>query len=406
MLTTCPECELQISSKALVCPHCGFPLKKDARVYPRKANKRRRLPNGFGQISEIKGRNLRKPFRVLVTIDKTSEGRPICKPLQPQSYFETYNEAYLALVEYNKNPYSLDSDITMDKLYQMWLADYKTHVGDKMVEKTECCWRYLRKIHNLKLQQMRVHQLKLAIDEATTYKSGDEIELPRSAKGRIKSLLNLMYDYAVQNELVNQNYARAFSLSRIDQEETSRVDKSHIPYTDAEVALIWKSLEKYPYLDITLIQFYSGWRPNELLSMRVTDIDLDNKTFHGGSKTISGKNRVVPIHSKIFHFVERYYNEAVLSGCKYMFPSDTQPGKPYTYDRYYVRFNEARDALGLNKNHRPHDGRVQFATMAKKSEVDQYALKKILGHYIDDITEKYYIKPDMDWLRTEIEKIK
>lgn len=64
-----------------------------------------------------------------------------------------------------------------------------------------------------------------------------------------------MYDYAVQNELVNQNYARAFSLSRIDQEETSRVDKSHIPYTDAEVALIWKSLEKYPYLDITLIQF-------------------------------------------------------------------------------------------------------------------------------------------------------
>lgn len=80
MLTTCPECELQISSKALVCPHCGFPLKKDARVYPRKANKRRRLPNGFGQISEITGRNLRKPFRVLVTVDKTSEGRPICKP--------------------------------------------------------------------------------------------------------------------------------------------------------------------------------------------------------------------------------------------------------------------------------------------------------------------------------------
>lgn len=62
-----------------------------------------------------------------------------------------------------------------------------------------------------------------------------------------------------------------------------------------------------------------------------------------------------------------------------MFPSDTQPGKPYTYDRYYARFNEARDALGLNKNHRPHDGRVQFATMAKKSEVDQYALKKYLA---------------------------
>nr|DAQ46857.1 MAG TPA: Int protein/DNA Complex protein - DNA complex.79A [Caudoviricetes sp.] len=44
--------------------------------------------------------------------------------------------------------------------------------------------------------------------------------------------------------------------------------------------------------------------------------------------------------------------------------------------------------------------------MAKKAKMDQYALKKILGHYIDDVTEKYYIKPGMDWLRNEIEKIK
>lgn len=406
MLTTCPECELQISDKALVCPHCGFPLKKNAQVYPRKANKRRRLPNGFGQISEIKGRNLRKPFRALVTVDKTQEGRPICKPLQPQSYFETYNDAYLALVEYNKNPYSIDRNITMDELYQAWLKEYRTHVSDKAIEKAECCWRYVRKIHNLKLQQVRIPQLKLALDEATTYKSGDETELPRSAKGRIKTVFNLMFDFAVENELVSQNYARSFALSRADQEDNSRVDKSHIPYTDEEVQLIWDSLSLYPYLDITLIQFYSGWRPNELLSMKLTDVDLENRTFHGGSKTTSGKNRIVPIHSKIFHFVEQHYNEAVATGSEYVFQSDRQPGKPYTYDRYYVLLAAARDALGLNKNHRPHDGRVQFGTMAKKAGMDKYALKKILGHYIDDVTEKYYIKPGIEWLRNEIEKIK
>ena len=406
MLITCPECELQISDKALVCPHCGFPLKKNAQVYPRKANKRRRLPNGFGQISEIKGRNLRKPFRVLVTVDKGLDGKPICKPLQPQSYFETYNDAYLALVEYNKNPYSIEKNITMDELYQAWLKEYRTHVGEKMIEKTECCWRYVRKIHNMKLQQVRIPQLKLALDEATTYKSGNEVELPRSAKGRIKSLFNLMFDYAVENELISQNYARSFALSRSDQEETARVDKSHILYSDEEVELIWGALPVYPYLDITLIQFYSGWRPNELLSMKLEDVDLENKTFHGGSKTVAGKNRIVPIHSKIFHFVEQHYNEAVAAGSEYVFQSDTQPGKAYTYDRYYVRLIEARDALGLDKSHRPHDGRVQFATMAKKAKMDQYALKKILGHYIDDVTEKYYIKPGMDWLRNEIEKIK
>ena len=27
MLIKCPECELQVSDKAINCPHCGYPLK-------------------------------------------------------------------------------------------------------------------------------------------------------------------------------------------------------------------------------------------------------------------------------------------------------------------------------------------------------------------------------------------
>ena len=95
-----PECELQISDKAFSCPHCGYPLKPNASC---KSNKRKRLPNRFGQISEIKNRNLKNPFRAMVTIGKTEKGRPICKPLKPESYFQTYNDAYEALVKYNKN---------------------------------------------------------------------------------------------------------------------------------------------------------------------------------------------------------------------------------------------------------------------------------------------------------------
>lgn len=54
MLIKCPECELQVSDKALSCPHCGYPMKPGAQ---RKISKRRmRLPNGFGQISEIKNK--------------------------------------------------------------------------------------------------------------------------------------------------------------------------------------------------------------------------------------------------------------------------------------------------------------------------------------------------------------
>ena len=97
MLKLCPECCLQVSDKAAACPHCGYPLKSKSSLPPKK-KKHMRLPNGFGQISEVRGRNLRKPFRAMVTAGRTDEGKPIVCPLRPVAYFETYNEAYEALM--------------------------------------------------------------------------------------------------------------------------------------------------------------------------------------------------------------------------------------------------------------------------------------------------------------------
>ena len=48
-LIKCPECELQVSDKALSCPHCGYPMKKESEKKSREKSKtkRMRLPNGF-----------------------------------------------------------------------------------------------------------------------------------------------------------------------------------------------------------------------------------------------------------------------------------------------------------------------------------------------------------------------
>ena len=144
MLIQCPECDLQVSDKANTCPHCGYPLKPDAKPKSsRKPNKRRRLPNGFGQISEIKGRNLRNPFRAMVTVGKDKNGKPICKPLKPESYFPTYNDAYTALVEFNKNPYDLEPSITVKELYYKWTPEYfKTLKSDDSARATTSAWQY------------------------------------------------------------------------------------------------------------------------------------------------------------------------------------------------------------------------------------------------------------------------
>ena len=76
----------------------------------------------------------------------------------------------------------------------------------------------------------------------------------------------------------------------------------------------------------------------------------------------------------------------------------------------YTTFNKELTRLlkeyNLNTKHRLHDGRTHFVTAAKKSGLDEYAIKYIVGHKISDITEKVYTKRELDWLKSEIEKIK
>lgn len=121
MLTQCPECSKEISDKAISCPNCGYPM-QPIKIRRQVKKKRPRLPNGFGQISEIKNKNLRKPFRAMVSIGTKENGRPMCKLLQPEAYFATYNEAYEALVKYHTNPYDLDKNITLEELYDRWFS--------------------------------------------------------------------------------------------------------------------------------------------------------------------------------------------------------------------------------------------------------------------------------------------
>lgn len=409
MLIVCPECSLQVSDKALVCPHCGFPMKKDSQIYRKKEKKHRRLPNGFGQISEIKNRNLRKPFRVLITVGKDSTGHPICKPLRPQSYFETYNEAYLALMEYNKNPYQLDSCITMQELFEKWFAEHSKDVDPHTAQKNLREWKYISSIHGMSLSQVRTPELKLAFDTLANYDDdGNELPLPRTVKVRVKNVLNLMYDYALSNDLVPQNYARSFSLPKDEIKNAARAQKEHINYTDTEVEIIRANVDRDQAMEILYIQLYSGWRPDELLSMKLTNVNLDEQWMYGGSKTDAGIERYVPIHPKILPYIKRNYQKSKESGNEYLFSATPTKGYHntyYTYYYYYRLFTKARDRLGLDRRHRPHDGRVYFATIAKKSNVDEYALKRMLGHRINDVTEAYYVKRDLAWLRSEILKI-
>lgn len=410
MIIKCIECGLQVSDKAILCPHCGFPMQPNAvGKYTRKKKGRPKLPNGFGQISEIKNRNLRNRFRVMVTVGKTSEGKPISKLLKPNAYFKTYNEAYEALVEYNKNPYDLNtSSITMTELYEKWSKEYLKTVATSNVRSIQSAWNYCSVLYEMRVADVRAKHLKKCIDGASREGKGKIIQASANTKSRIKSIFNLMFDYANENDLVEKNYARTFNVSDKILKEVEEVKRGHISFTNKEMEILWKNVDKIPYVDVILIQCYSGWRPQELGLIELNRVDLNNWVFAGGMKTDAGMNRLVPIHSKIRPLIKKRYEEAININSKYLINCTDSQRKndiKMTYDKYRHRFRSIRDKLNLNPEHRAHDPRKQFITMAKRYNLDEYAIKYIAGHRISDITEKIYTDRTVQWLKDEMEKI-
>lgn len=411
-LIKCPECDLQVSDKAISCPHCGYPLDSKAikRQY-NKSTKRKRLPNGFGTISKLKNKNLRRPFRAQVCVGKNFYGRPIYKSLKPQSSFETYNDAYAALMEYHKNPYDLDSDLTVEQLYEKWSEEYFKTLSSPSSERTvKSAWNYCSSIYGMRAKDLRARHIKGCMEDGTYVVNGKEKLPSPTTKTKIKSLFNLMLDYAEEHELVDKNYARTFKLADDILKDIEEEKKDHIDFTNEEMQKLWNNLYDVDYVDVLLIQCYSGWRPQELGLLKIENVDLNNWFITGGMKTDAGKDRVVPVHPKIRSLVKYRYQEAQKLGSEYLINcTDTrthQSSLKLTYDKYRHRIEKIIKELDLNPDHRAHDGRIQFATMAKAAEVNEYAIKRIMGHKIKDITESTYTKRKKEWLMEEILKIK
>lgn len=387
MLVKCPECDLQVSDKAQFCPHCGYPMVPEEKQKRRhRQNRRKRLPNGFGQITEIKGKSLRKPFRAMVTIGKTKEGRPISKLLKPESYFETYNDAYAALVEYNRNPYDFSNDITMDDLFKKWSEQhFKKLKSADSAKNIKCAWAHCESIYSMKVVDIRTRHMRTMIEEANTSNGN---------KTLMKMILNMMFDFAVEYEIVEHNYARDFGIEKVDKSKETGTGAHHT-FSDDEMTILWANSGTNIWIDMVLIQCYSGWRPTELCILRKEDIDLTAKFMIGGSKTEAGRDRKVPIHSKIIDLIGKYYKDTT---SPFLFGE-------LTYEKYRHAFHRELRALGLEE-HTPHDCRVRFVTVAKNCGMDEYAIKRIVGHTISDLTERVYTKRDFEWLKSEMEKIR
>ena len=367
-----------------------------------------RNPNGYGNICKLSG-NRRKPWRVRVTshweytdnvtgkvlqsvtqeqlINKTVKQRQVLKTL---GYFTTRAEAMKALAAYNENPYDLTvNTLTFAEVYDKWSDEHFENIVPSAVRTWKSAYNYCQPLYNLKFKDIRAYHLEQTIKDAQV---GD------NTKARMKSLFNLMYKWAIKHEITGTDYAVL-----CDSVKKGKPAIERVPFSDDEIQTLWDNID-FPFVDMILIGIYTGFRPQELAILKVKDIDWSKKTVKGGLKTDAGRNRIVPIHPGIEELVKKNYDKAREMHSDTLFnDKNGQQGTNLTYDKYRGRFTKVMKRF--NMEHRPHDTRHTFITIGKRSNVDEYILKLIAGHAINDVTEKVYTHRTVADMRDEILKI-
>ena len=341
-----------------------------------------RNPNGYGSVHKLTG-NRRNPYRARKTIGWDDEGKQLYQTI---GYYPNRQLAIQALADFNTNPYDIKTNsITFSEVYEKWSKEHFENIVPSAIRTWKSAYKHCENLYKMRFKDIKAMTLEETIKSATV---GD------STKARMKSMFNLIYKYALKHEICEKDYAALCNSVKKGKPEIER-----IPFSKEDIKALWDNIN-FPFVDMVLIGIYSGWRPQELAILKTLKIDIDNKTMQGGLKTEAGKNRLVPIHPKIFPLIQNRYNEKN----EYLFiDPNGQQGTSMTYDKYRTRFKKVMEMLNIN--HKPHDTRHTFITLAKEYDVNEYMLKLIVGHSITDITEKIYTHRTIEQLKEEIEKI-
>lgn len=342
-----------------------------------------RLPNGFGSLHKLTG-NRRKPYRVRITVGwKINHKREKKQQYKTIGYFKTKEEGLIALSNFNESPYKLENNnITFQKIYELWSKEHFKNIAPSSKRIWIAAYKHSEILYSLKFKEIRVYDLENAINNA---KVGSQ------TKSRMKSLYNMLYKYAIKHEITDKNYAIYCAVPNI----TKTFER--VPFSDLEIKKLWQNIDM-PFVDMILINIYTGLRPRELVEIKNSNVDLKNKFMRGGLKTDAGKNRLIPIHNEILFLILKRYSLQNERLCT------KENGEIMTYDDYRNRFRKIMKLLDMS--HKPHDTRHTFVTLAKRYGMNEYILKIIVGHKISDLTENTYTHRRVEDIIREIKKIK
>lgn len=377
-----------------------------------------RHPNGYGTIKKLSGKR-RKPYAAMITTgysiepstDKIAFLEPILSPelynqvleeyaayvgSQPKGrqiqkaigYYETKQEALLALADYNKSPYKLDNKAaTFEDIYKAILPELSKDSKSKLVGYQQA-YRNAAALHKRKIADITAADMQAVIDG----KAGSSKTIQR----KLLSLFKWIFNYADANNLVNKNYSQYLKYSEIAQAAEKSI------FTAEEISLLWDNIDyktkKTPaQADSFLILLYTGLRVNELLSLNNADVDMEQRLIYVHGTKTAAADRIVPIHKDILPLLQKRLSEHPDA----LYTNSL--GNRVAYAKFSNYFQEYRAQIGIT--HTIHELRHTFVSMAEAQGMDRVILKKIVGHKTGDITADVYTHIAPEQLIAEMDKM-
>lgn len=333
-------------------------------------------PNGYGSVVRLSG-NRRKPFCARKTIGWNEKGQPVYKAI---GYYTNRKEAIIALAEYNRNPYDLDaSKITMAELFERWSAITFPKLSKSSVASHKTSFKHASALHNLPYKDIKAHQMQEVIDNCGK---------GYATQGAIKNFFGQLDDYAFAIDLISKRNSSLIHAAPIEPNNRK-------PFTKEEISALWERKNE-PYVDTALIFLYTGFRLSELLEMKPEQVNLEERYFTGGSKTKAGKDRIVPIHSKIFDLVKRRVEQAE----EYLI---SEKGKKLTPLQYYPYWNAVMGKI--NAEHTPHECRHTFRSRLDSVGANKVCIDLMMGHKSKEVGERVYTHKSIEELREALELV-
>ncbi len=337
-----------------------------------------RNQNGFGSIVclDKTGKKRRKPWAVRITTG-WKDGKQQREYL---GYYETQTDALIALADYHKNGVDLDvTKLTLEEVYQQWIKRKENTISTVALKGHELAHKRFGNLGNKPMKDVKTIHLQKWLDD---------IKLKPSTKGRIKSTMSQLFDYALNYDIVQKNYAKNLEIPE-------KVEKTGSIFTDDEIEILWKNVDNET-IQYLLILIYTGMRIGELLLIRKDSVFLDENYMIGGIKTEAGRDRIIPIHRRIKPLIEKNLEKGI-------YITNNPNGGGLGYSAVIKRVQKLLPKLGMK--HNIHDTRKTAVSLMHSAGIPMETVRIIVGHSGKGVTEKVYLFKQPHELVEEVNKI-